>query len=57
MGQGLGFDHKYLDELDWLWFGECSSGYVSVYAFVIDICSRTEIDRVCLIEELESYLD
>jgi hypothetical protein len=53
----LGFDHTDLDDLDGQWFGERSRGYVSVYAIVIDICSRTEIDRVCLIEELESYLD
>jgi hypothetical protein len=46
-----------LDMLDGHWFGDTERRSVSAIAIVIHLSSRTEIKRVCLLDDLESQLE
>jgi hypothetical protein len=50
-------DHTEVDDVDGHWFGDREHGQVSIYAVVIHVSSRIEIERICLLDDLESHLD
>ena len=45
-----------IDDIDGQWFGGIERGPVSVYAIIIHLPSRQEVDRLCLVKDLKSQL-
>jgi hypothetical protein len=50
-------DGTEFDDLDGHWFGGTTGGLVSLYAIIVHVASRSEIERICLVEDLEACLD